>query len=114
MKKNPLSEHITKARILQGPYQKVEKVLVDNGKKDKYFYDTQTVDDVLIGDVLLDNNIDCDTEATHNISYVWDYSSSYDNNLKEIIRKNSCIIRLRNDNIEEYNKVCNRLFQKFY
>jgi len=31
MKKNPLSEHITKARILQGPYQKVEKVLVDNG-----------------------------------------------------------------------------------
>ena len=31
LKKNPLSEHITKARILQGPYSKVEKVLKDNG-----------------------------------------------------------------------------------
>ena len=31
LKKNPLSEHITKARILEGPYAKVEKVLNDNG-----------------------------------------------------------------------------------
>jgi GH24 family phage-related lysozyme (muramidase) len=31
LKNNPLSEHITKARILEGPYAKVEKVLNDNG-----------------------------------------------------------------------------------
>lgn len=31
LKKNPLSEHITKARILEGPYAKVEKVLEQNG-----------------------------------------------------------------------------------
>ena len=31
LNKNPLSEHITKARILEGPYAKVEKVLNDNG-----------------------------------------------------------------------------------
>ncbi len=31
LKKNPLSEHITKARILEGPYAKVEKVLEDGG-----------------------------------------------------------------------------------
>ena len=31
LKNNPLSEHITKARILEGPYAKVEKVLDDNG-----------------------------------------------------------------------------------
>ena len=31
LKNNPLSEHITKARILEGPYAKVEKVLEQNG-----------------------------------------------------------------------------------
>ena len=31
LKKNPLSEHITKARILEGPYAKVEKILEQNG-----------------------------------------------------------------------------------
>jgi hypothetical protein len=31
LKKNPLSDHITKARILEGPYAKVEKVLEQNG-----------------------------------------------------------------------------------
>jgi len=41
LKKNPLSEHITKARILEGPYLKVEKVLKDEG------YLVDTVDDVL-------------------------------------------------------------------
>jgi len=36
LKNNPLSQHITNSRILQGPYAKVEKVLVENGylKKD--------------------------------------------------------------------------------
>ena len=31
LKHNPLSEHITKKRILQGPYNKVEKILEQNG-----------------------------------------------------------------------------------
>ena len=41
LKNNPLSEHITKARILEGPYAKVEKILEQNG------YLVNNVNDVL-------------------------------------------------------------------
>mgnify|MGYP001459566062 CR=1 FL=1 len=31
LKNNPLSDHITKNRVLEGPYAKVEKILEQNG-----------------------------------------------------------------------------------
>lgn len=92
--------------------KKSRKVLLDNGKKDKYFKNT-TPDDVLIGNVLNDYNIRC-SSFDGDIWHHWQYNKDYNYNLNEINKKNPAIIRLRHSNIEEYNKVCNALFNKFY
>jgi hypothetical protein len=92
--------------------KKSRKVLLDYGKKDKYFKN-KTADDVLIGDVLNDYNIKC-TSIDDHIWYNWNYNKEYNENLKEIVKKNPAIIRLRHSNTKEYNKVCNALFNKFY
>ena len=50
--------------------KKSRKILLENAFKKKYFEDTKTPDDVMIGRVLLDNNIKC--ENIDNFWYGWD------------------------------------------
>jgi hypothetical protein len=92
--------------------KKSREILLTNAFKKKYFEDSKTPDDVMIGRVLLDNNIRC--EHLDDLWYGWDYNKEYNENLKEVNKRNTPIIRIKNDNIKVYNKVCDRLFQQFY
>ena len=92
---------------------KVVSILVKYGFQNKYYNDKNTPDDVLIGKVLKDQKIFCDPRQYHFL-HTWNYSHSYNQNMKEIIRNDKSIYRLKTQNISQYKNLSRKLLKNIY
>ncbi len=90
------------------------RVLIAEGQKKNYFYDSETPDDVLIGNILKSKNIVC-KHFGYYLGYVWNNSISIEQNLKIINNNpNYIFIRVRNQkNLDDSKRLISLLYEKY-
>ena len=71
--------------------KETSKILIKEAYNKQYFYNKSIPDDVLMGKILKDVGVKCDTTR---LGYIWNYSLSIDENIKAI-QKNSNAIFIR-------------------
>nr|QFG74936.1 MAG: hypothetical protein [Megaviridae environmental sample] len=92
--------------------KRARKLLLKYGF-DKKYYNSKRPDDHVIRNVFKDLNI----PSIYNESgllYLWDFNLSFDDNFKQFKKHKYLFIRLKHENIDNYNKITNKLLNYFY